>query len=621
MAPHRLPRPQFPLRLPRPARIPRLATERIITEVAGLEQVGPHLAITSREPGAVDRTLDALRAVSVVDDALLVLVASPDGGPMLRDALPQLARIAGERGAGRLVLAASGMAAKPASELALRPAQWVASGTGLTVLAPDGLVTLSDGGVLRVGGHPDAAWWICPVKEEPSRFGPQWPPPDEAAAREAASVPVPEGWTAESIADGIWLRPADPPPDPAEQPDVRHVLGPKLLLGRAGHPIPDAAWECVPPLARRLRTDARRPALLLPMAETAAYAAVGRVLCRIHGLEWLGFPATIEAGTAETVPDRPMGARPTDAPPTDAQAPAPAAPAVPVLPVPPVLPAPPRPSAPRLGNASSTLRPLGTLAPAARFVRFPVSRTAGCSAADRDLLRESLGPEYVRLAARADHVVTRLPALRSAPREEVRPELVAVLLHHTDAGKPADGRTLAAAARAGTADPVTAAYLACLAAGLRRLPSHHGMVLLGAYPAEGALQAFTAGMALHEPAAIRALSAHDVRLDAPAEFAIWSTMGRRTHLFDHVDEEPEVVFPPGTGFRVLEVAPSSDPADGPHRVLLREADPAAQARTDELDAVALRHLRGLLEQRTAIPAGGLRRVTRTRPVSPSPGLQ
>ena len=635
--------------------------EAAVEAAAGLQAVGPHLAITD---GAAAQALSALESVTEVEDALLVFVTSADGGIVLRDCLPHLVTAAGERGARRLVLAASGLGARqPAS--GRRPAEKIAADAGLTIIAPDGIVRVLDDGVLRVVGAAGGAsgrtaasqgsWWSCPPGAPSSELGPEWPPrqrqqqqeqrpfmiaADAADAADAVAVPVPmpapvpvsvsvpasvpgppppplpqphpcpAGWTVEPVATGtLWLRPADAAADPS--PGLGHLSpqnphdGPVLVVGAGAPPIPDDVWQCVPDLARAVADSAdssdnssgsdgpRRVGLRVLAAESEQTAGIARVLCRLYDLEWLGFDAATEVpGPAPAPAPAPEPLPPPRPVQTATTAPPPAPTHAAVAPTPPA--APPLPSAPS-------------------------------SADDRAVLREALAAAYVRLAARTDQVITRLPVLRTAPRDEVRPELVAVLLHHTDASHPADRATLAGAARGSRTDPVTQAYLRCLGSGLRRLPSHQGVVILGAHAGAGAVAPhtpFTPGSVLHEPAAVTALPGEDAFLGTALELAVWSTTARRTHLFGAPNDEPEVVFPPGTSFRVLavlEAADGEDGEDGVTRVLLREAA-RDEERPEELDDRALRRLRPAVERRAAIPAPELRRIARPQRVLLAPGI-
>ncbi|MBD0671212.1 hypothetical protein BU198_10990 [Streptomyces sp. CBMA156] len=215
--------------------------------------------------------------------------------------------------------------------------------------------------------------------------------------------------------------------------------------------------------------------------------------------------------------------------------------------------------------------------PAAPAVTLPVAEPAEPAepvtpAADRAALVAQLGSAYPRLARRAEDAATRLPALRARTEEtDPRPELVAVLLHHGDSSPLADRVELLAAARS-DAPGRYGPYLRCLAAGLRRLPSHYGGVLV-AGPAEACdLAAYAPGTVLSERAPLTGLAAPgaDLGEGVGIEFAIWSVGGRRSSAFGEPGDQPTVIFVPGTEFEVVAVEPA-DPDEGrPARVLLHE---------------------------------------------------
>ncbi|MEU9041663.1 MULTISPECIES: hypothetical protein [unclassified Kitasatospora] len=202
----------------------------------------------------------------------------------------------------------------------------------------------------------------------------------------------------------------------------------------------------------------------------------------------------------------------------------------------------------------------------------PAAGAPSTPAEDRAALVSQLGPAYQRLARRAEDVATRLPSLRTRSEAvDPRPELVAVLLQHGDCTPLAPRAELLAAARSG-APGRYGPYLRCLAAGLRRLPSHYGGVLV-AGPAEGTgLGAYTPGTVLTERAPVTGLAAPGAELgeDLGIEFAIWSVGGRRTSAFGELGDQPTVIFAPGTEFEVVDVQAPDPDAGHPARVLLHE---------------------------------------------------
>ncbi|MFJ2189690.1 hypothetical protein ACIOJE_17375 [Kitasatospora sp. NPDC087861] len=240
------------------------------------------------------------------------------------------------------------------------------------------------------------------------------------------------------------------------------------------------------------------------------------------------------------------------------------------------------------------------------------------AAEDRDAFRLLLGEHYHRCAGRVEPAVTRLPGLRSTGRDDFKADLVAVLLHHEDSGVPADRAALLAEARGGAVGPLHP-YLTCLGSGLRRLPSHHGPVLLGADVAPEALDAFPVGLALVEPGPIAGLASPAAELGAPVEFAVWSTTGRRTAVFGDDREVPQVAFPPGTGFVVVDVVPG-DGGARPARVLLRETTgPSTTGPDAERNRSTRDRLRAWLERRDTVAPADRRTVARPERFRLTPG--
>ncbi|MGW2250921.1 hypothetical protein ACWCXH_12045 [Kitasatospora sp. NPDC001660] len=224
----------------------------------------------------------------------------------------------------------------------------------------------------------------------------------------------------------------------------------------------------------------------------------------------------------------------------------------------------PRPGEPSSGRADEPSTPTAAAPPQPAEAPTP--------ARDRAALVALLGSAYPRLARRAEDASPRLPGLRpQAAGGDPGPELVAVLVHHTESALPVAREDLVAAARTGVPGPL-GSYLRCLTAGLRRLPSHYGGVLLAA-PADGCdLARFTPGAVFTERAPVSGLAAvgADLGEDAGVEFAVWSVGGRRCSAFGEPGEPAAVVFAPGTGFEVVAVDEPDRAAGVPARVLLHE---------------------------------------------------
>ncbi|GHH77196.1 hypothetical protein GCM10018781_50190 [Kitasatospora indigofera] len=346
------------------------------------------------------------------------------------------------------------------------------------------------------------------------------------------------GWWLEAVPAGLWLRPADPGPYREPRLLDPDPSRPRLLVGAGEQPVPAEILAGVDSLLAALaQQGAAEPALVVNGVPRHRTSALGRVLGpAVAPAGPASEPVTAEPAGEHPVTAEPSGARPDERP---DQRPDQRPDEQPDE----------RPAQPRPLVAGSATAP---------------DRTA--LATERTAFRALLGSHFQRCASHADQVATRLPALRSIAREDLKCDLAAVYLHHCDSGVPVTRAELVKAAR--RSDPgAPAAYLACLGSGLRRLPSHHGAVLLGAHAGAQELRHYRPGTLLTEPAPVVGVPAHDVELGTPVEFALWSVTGRRTSVFAE-DGEPEVVFPPGSRFSVLEVIPAQDGL--PTRVLLRE---------------------------------------------------
>ncbi|MFF9488530.1 hypothetical protein [Streptomyces sp. NPDC014676] len=215
-------------------------------------------------------------------------------------------------------------------------------------------------------------------------------------------------------------------------------------------------------------------------------------------------------------------------------------------------------------------------------------------AAERAAFRDSAAGAWEGHAAAVSRVLTRMPALRGHELEAARTDLVAAHAYLTAGEGPLNHREVIRDLRTGEGRLLP--YAGCLASALRRLPSYRGVALRGG-DADGPGPAV--GTLLHDPAPVSALTgASALPAGAPVRYAIWSVTGRKVRqLIDRPGGPPEayeeIVFVPGTGFRVLGVR--TVPA-GPSVVLLRELPGNATAYMDGseelsgLDLKALTHL-------------------------------
>ncbi|MFD9335086.1 hypothetical protein ACFWBF_11875 [Streptomyces sp. NPDC060028] len=378
-----------------------------------------------------------------------------------------------------------------------------------------------------------------------------------------------DGWVLEAVPAGLWLRREAAPQDdePRMRPAAYHR--PHLIVGEPGRELGGEVWDHLDEVLAALPALGGEPfGLVLAGRGDEDAEAVGRFLCRRHPVEWISAePSPVTPGPTATGGDAP----PAPAAPEPKPAPLPAPVAAPV-PVREPVGGPVAVAAPEAGPVS--VRPGPGPAPAA---------SPGVSGdGDRDGMKVLLGKRYHLIASKAEMVAVKLPGLRSSQGDDLKPDLVAVLVHQADSGDPATRAELVAAARAATSGPL-APYLRCLGSGLRRLPSHHGAVLVGASAQRTELGAYRPGRVVAEPAPVSGVVARDVELGASVEFGIWSTTGRRTAAFASTTAEPEVVFAPGTRYSVLAVLPGDDGTGRPARVLLREVS-FAEAETMTPDA-------------------------------------
>ncbi|MFC9328465.1 hypothetical protein [Kitasatospora sp. NPDC057015] len=399
---------------------------------------------------------------------------------------------------------------------------------------------------------------------------------------------------------------ADPLPGPVGPPTRTATTGgPGLPATSASAPVHSAA-------ASAYAVDPAAPAS--PPAATEGNPRIG------PAAEPLGEPWPERPAATASDPDEAPGTGPDPSPDGAARTAPDGAPCT----APDPSPGPPTTEDPPAEPAEG---PGGVPAPAPPLVRhlrpedFPAP-VAVSGADDRDAVRTLLGEHYHRCSGRVDQVSTRLPGLRSTSRDDIKPDLAAVLLYQGDTGIPVDRATLVAAARSN--DPELAPFLRCLGSGLRRLPSHHGAVLLCAPPGPdpAALVAhYPVGRQLTEPAPVTGLTATAAELPgASVEFVIWSATGRRTSAFATGVDELRVTFTPGTVFTVLAVVPA-DPSDGPTRVLMRESGGVAGADPAERDRSALIRLQAWLDRRDRLAPGDRRRVENPERFHLTPGVE
>ncbi|MFI2508642.1 hypothetical protein [Streptomyces sp. NPDC018972] len=256
----------------------------------------------------------------------------------------------------------------------------------------------------------------------------------------------------------------------------------------------------------------------------------------------------------------------------------------------------PGPDGGRAVRAGAVTGPRGRSgeAPAPNRAALPFVPGHVSGAAERAAFRDAAAGAWEGHAAAVSRVLTRMPALRGHELEAARTDLIAAHAYLTAGEGPLHHRELIRDLHTGEGRLLP--YAGCLASALRRLPSYRGVALRGG-DADGPEPAV--GTLLHDPAPVSALAGSSaLPAGAPVRYAIWSVTGRKVRqLLDRPggssETSEEIVFVPGTGFRVLGVRTA--PA-GPSVVLLRELPGNATAYMDGseelsgLDLKALTHL-------------------------------
>jgi hypothetical protein len=316
---------------------------------------------------------------------------------------------------------------------------------------------------------------------------------------------------------------------------------------RAGrHRAAATASLQIPPEATRAPADA------MPAAATAIPAAA------------LPEPA---APAAPASPPAPATTAALATPPASAASAAPSMPPEPATtaglaakPVPPQ-PAAPQPAAPPASGASPEYAGTAPGMETRSFRRIvPPHHDEHALTEDRKLYRES-SPDFHMFAVAVRRILSQRPGLRAgaAGREDAVLIDFAALLD------------LLATYRSGQdqgehSQQLHPAWLACAACGLRRLPSFRGPVYYPAnLPAPGAA-AYRSGHTVVEPAFIITTSSPAVSCNGHGDFVIWSETGKRIAALAEEARPDEVMFGPGSTFKVLQVD-TTRPAP---RIFLRE---------------------------------------------------
>jgi hypothetical protein len=229
-------------------------------------------------------------------------------------------------------------------------------------------------------------------------------------------------------------------------------------------------------------------------------------------------------------------------------------------------------------------------------VRVQPVPTARCSvvpregglAKERDWLRRNLSKQYDAAASSVARILSENPGLRagsSASDSDVLTDLVALRLYLT--GKISG---LDEAVRAGQIGPHVP-LARCVASGLRRLPSYRGPVRTRVTLTAEEVAWYGNRALVTEWSFLPAVVSSNLDLPGGAEILVWSMSARRTGLVDPSRPE-QVVFQPGTSFKVLSVGTGQDGPEVRLRELTRTevaADGTVQSMPalDEFAAAAL----------------------------------
>ena len=183
---------------------------------------------------------------------------------------------------------------------------------------------------------------------------------------------------------------------------------------------------------------------------------------------------------------------------------------------------------------------------------------------ERDWLRRTLSSEFANSASSVSRLLSQMPGLRAGQQTDtVLVDLVAVQMY-LESGSTA----LSDAVR--DAEPGPHVPLArCVSAGLLRLPSYRGAARLRARTSKAQLDWFRERHLVTEWGFLHATMGGEPASADEVEFRIWSMTARRTALL-HPDRPNQVIFQPGTSFKVLRI----EEGDSAPVVLLRELSKA-----------------------------------------------
>ncbi|CAM5267969.1 hypothetical protein SCALM49S_05036 [Streptomyces californicus] len=218
------------------------------------------------------------------------------------------------------------------------------------------------------------------------------------------------------------------------------------------------------------------------------------------------------------------------------------------------------------------------------------------SEAERTAFRTLAGDLWDRHGAAVARALARMPALRGKEQEAARADLIALRMYLHLAEGPLSHGALTWSLRDRELDLLP--YGACVASALNRMPSYRGVVLRGTAVSAGADRPAPPrpGTLLRDAALLSTVRPDAGAAPPPGDsYVIWSVAGRRVRQFSEQRGPEEVVFAPGTLFRVLAV---------------RRARPGVQ--------IHLRELTGPAEAVAPDPEGDRTVLARLEAVAPGP---
>ncbi|MDQ7810889.1 hypothetical protein Q5425_44810 [Amycolatopsis sp. A133] len=215
--------------------------------------------------------------------------------------------------------------------------------------------------------------------------------------------------------------------------------------------------------------------------------------------------------------------------------------------------------------------------------------------ADRAVVRTDREAAFDALSDRVGAVMRRFSPGRPVP-ESALTAAVATGLYLASADPDVD-----AALRAGTAGPHLD-FGRCVAAGLQKLPGHRKATATVLDPGSPVWSLLEPGTVLREWGFFHTRTCLGPVGGGSTDLVVWSLTGRLTASLEPEDDgvADRVVFPPGTGFKVLEAVEPAGAQRG--RILVRELAPAEAGTATGRDDLVRAALRTFTDRGTRAPA-------------------